>query len=318
MAAVDSFQFLYREIARSCNCYVETLALVGALYTASKAVVLVRDCYSLVRLHFIPRLVHPRDLVHQYGKWAVINGASEAIAKAYAEELARHGVCIILISPDVSSVNDAAKSISEVYGVEAVLVEADFAHGPTVCKPIKDAIGDKDIGFVVNCLDSSHDVFRDFLDMSEGTIWHMLNNNVTMATLVTRLALPGMAERQRGAVVNISSGGNTRPTPRNAMLSASMAFLDHFSRILHYEYGHRGVFVQSLIPCRVASNGEVDLGGAGWLVPQPQVYARHALSTLGVSHRTTGYWPQTFQFRLMQCIPEWIWMLGNRVLCRTN
>lgn len=74
MAAVDSFQLLYREISRSCSCYVETLALVGALYTASRAVVLLRDCYSLVRLHFIPRLVNTRALVHQYGKWAVING----------------------------------------------------------------------------------------------------------------------------------------------------------------------------------------------------------------------------------------------------
>ena len=74
MAAVDSFQLLYREIARSCNCYVETLALVGAFYTASKAVVLMRDCYSLIRLHFIPRLVNPTDLVHQYGKWAVVSG----------------------------------------------------------------------------------------------------------------------------------------------------------------------------------------------------------------------------------------------------
>lgn len=74
MAAVDSFPLLYREIARSCSCYVETLALVGALYTASKAVTLMRDCYSLIRLHFIPRLVYPTDLVHTYGKWAIISG----------------------------------------------------------------------------------------------------------------------------------------------------------------------------------------------------------------------------------------------------
>jgi len=74
MAAVDSFQLLYREIARSCNCYVETLALVGACYTACKAVIFMRDCYSLIRVHFIPRLVCHRDLSQQYGEWAVICG----------------------------------------------------------------------------------------------------------------------------------------------------------------------------------------------------------------------------------------------------
>ncbi|KAL6486598.1 hypothetical protein MHYP_G00059900 [Metynnis hypsauchen] len=316
MAAVDSFHLLYREIARSCNCYVETLALVGAFYTASKAVVLMRDCYSLIRLHFIPRLVYPRDLVHQYGQWAVISGASEAIAKAYAEELARHGVSIILISSDVRSISDTARSVSETHGVETILIEADFGCGPMACKPIKDAVGDKDIGFVINCLDSSLEASPDFADLSESKMWSIINNSIAAAILVTRLALPGMAERQRGAVVNISSGRCSRPTPRKAALSACTAFLDHFSRALHYEYGPQGVFVQSLVPYRVASQEEEDSAGVSWLVPQPQVYARHALSTLGISRRTTGYWPHTMQFRLMQCMPEWIWVLGSRVLCR--
>ncbi|XP_066533134.1 inactive hydroxysteroid dehydrogenase-like protein 1 [Hoplias malabaricus] len=317
MAAVDSFQLLYRELARSCNCYLETLALVGAFYTASKAVVLIRDCYSLVRLHFVPRLLTPTDLPRHYGKWALINGASEAIAKAYAEELARHGVSIILISAEVSSVGDVARSISESHGVEAVVIEADFSRGATVCKPIRDAIRDKDVGFVVNCLDSL-DRSGGFLDLSEGKVWDVININLTAASLVTRLALPGMAERRRGAVVNISPGGCSRPILRKAPLSAFTAFLDHFSRALHYEYGPQGVFVQSLLPCRVSSEGELDSGGVGWLAPRPQVYARHALSTLGISHRTTGYWPHTIQFRLLQCVPEWIWVLGSRVMCRTS
>ncbi|XP_026857474.1 inactive hydroxysteroid dehydrogenase-like protein 1 [Electrophorus electricus] len=315
MAAVDSFQLLYREIARSCNCYVETLALVGAFYTASKAVILMRDCYSLIRLHFIPRLVYPRDLVHRYGQWAIISGASEIIAKAYAEELAKNGVSVILISADVSSVSGAVKSISETHGVEAIPLEADFSHGPAVCKSIKEVIRDKDIGFVINCLDSSLDIPQDFLDLSESKVWDIINTSIAAATMITHLALAGMAERRRGAIINISSGGCFRPTHRKAALSASTAFLDHFSRALHYEYGHQGVFVQSLVPFRVAPHN--DAANAGWLVPQPQVYARHALSTLGISHRTTGYWPHTIQLRLVQCMPEWIWVLGSRVMSRT-
>ena len=35
--------------------------------------------------------------------------------------------------------------------------------------------------------------------------------------------------------------------------------------------------------------------GGGWLVPEAEVYARHAISTLGVAHHTTGYWPHTLQ-----------------------
>lgn len=74
MAAVDSFYLLYREIARSCSCYMEALALVGAWYTARKSITVVCDFYSLVRLHFIPRLGSRPDLIKQYGRWAVISG----------------------------------------------------------------------------------------------------------------------------------------------------------------------------------------------------------------------------------------------------
>uniref|UniRef100_A0A8C1VYF9 Hydroxysteroid dehydrogenase like 1 n=1 Tax=Cyprinus carpio TaxID=7962 RepID=A0A8C1VYF9_CYPCA len=318
MAAVDSFQLLYREIARSCSCYVETLALVGACYTVSKAVIFIRDCYSLIRLHFIPRLVSHRDLSQQYGQWALVCGASEAIAKAYAEELARHGICVILISSDITNLADTAKAISDTYGVEAILIEADFSQGPSASKPIKDAISSKDIGFIVNSLDASLDLSQDFTDLSESVVWDTINRNIVAATLVTRLALPAMVERGKGAVVNISAGHCLCPTSRKAALCASTAFLDNFSRSLHYEYGHRGVFVQSLLPFRVSSRGSEGYGPAGWLVPSPQLYASHAFSTLGVSHRTTGYWPHTIQFRLVQCMPEWVWMLGSRVFTRAT
>lgn len=74
MAAVDSFYLLYREIARSCNCYMEALALVGAWYTARKSITVICDFYSLIRLHFIPRLGSRPDLIKQYGRWAVVSG----------------------------------------------------------------------------------------------------------------------------------------------------------------------------------------------------------------------------------------------------
>lgn len=55
--------------------------------------------------------------------------------------------------------------------------------------------------------------------------------------------------------------------------------------------------MQSLLPGKVASEGEDGRVIAGWFVPQPHVYARHAVSTLGISHRTTGYWLHTLQVR---------------------
>lgn len=74
MAAVDRFNLLYREISRSFSFYIEALAVVGAWYTVRKCVSLAFDAYSMLRLHFIPKLGSKIDLVKQYGKWAVVTG----------------------------------------------------------------------------------------------------------------------------------------------------------------------------------------------------------------------------------------------------
>lgn len=148
-------------------------------------------------------------------------GASEAIAKAYAHELARHGVCVILITTDIATLNDTAKTISDSHGVEAVLVEADFSRGAMICKSVKDAIEDKDVGFVINCLNLSEDIRTDFHVTPESELCRNLHNSVSAASLITRLVLPGMAEKQRGVVVNISSGRCSKPCARRAVLSAS-------------------------------------------------------------------------------------------------
>ncbi|XP_034556128.1 inactive hydroxysteroid dehydrogenase-like protein 1 [Notolabrus celidotus] len=320
MAAVDSFELLYREISRSCSCYFETLALIGAIYTASKAVVLLRDCCMLIRVHFLPRMIPTKKLTQRFGDWAVVYGASEPLATAYAEELARHGISIIFVTQDQTFVRDTAAALSHSYGVETIVVLADFSLDQTASKPIKEAMRGKDIGFLVNCLDESSAALQSLIEVPEQGLLDLVNKNVAVATLMTRLVLPGMVERSRGAVVNISSGACCRPFPGRLALTAFTGYMDHFSRALHLEYSGRGIFVQSLIPFQIASSGLQPSSSSltaplteSWFVPKPDVYARHAISTLGVSNRTTGYWPHTLQYGLMRCIPEWIWVLGSRV-----
>ncbi|XP_068610033.1 inactive hydroxysteroid dehydrogenase-like protein 1 [Brachionichthys hirsutus] len=318
MAAVDSFQLLYRQISRSCGFYFEPLALVGALYAAGKAVILLRDCSTLVRVHFLARIIPIKRLTQRFGDWAVINGASEPVAKAYAEELARHGVSIIFVTQDQSSVRDTAASLCLSYGIETVVILADLSLGYAASKPVKEAIRGKDIGFLVNCVESPTSP-QSLIEMHEQGLFDLVNKNVAVATLMTRLVLPGMVQRGRGAVVNISSGACCRPFPRRVALTASTGYLDHFSRALHLEYSGRGIFVQSLTPFQIAvnrpqSSSSSSSSGEGLFSPKPEVYARHAISTLGVSNRTTGYWPHTLQCGLMRCIPEWIWVLGSHML----
>lgn len=144
------------------------------------------------------------------------------MAQAYAEELARRGVSVIFVTQeDTPLIRDAAASLVQNYGVETAIVLVDFCLDQVAWKPIKDAIRDKDIGFLVNCVDESLLLAHDVAVMPERGALEAVHRNVTVTTLMARLVLPGMLERSRGAVVNISSAACRRALPGRVLLTAS-------------------------------------------------------------------------------------------------
>lgn len=73
MAAVDSFHLLYQEVARSCHNHIEFLAVVGAVYTARNGLSILYGCCSVLR-HVTQHVFRRRDLILEYGQWAVVTG----------------------------------------------------------------------------------------------------------------------------------------------------------------------------------------------------------------------------------------------------
>ncbi|KAM6300397.1 inactive hydroxysteroid dehydrogenase-like protein 1 [Aegotheles albertisi] len=319
MAAVDRFCLLYREISRSCSSYVEALAVVGAWYTVRKVVSLAFDTYSVLRFHLIPKLGGEIDLVKQYGKWAVVTGSTDGIGKAYAEQLAKRGVNIILISRNKQKLEAVSRSISETYKVKTEFIVADFSKGREPYPAIKEALKDREIGILVNNVGILYPYPDYFTNLSEDMLWDMLNINIASANMMIHIVLPGMVEKRKGAIVNVSSACCCQPTPMLTVYGASKTYLDYFSRALHYEYASKGIFVQSLTPFIVATKMAAYssiTSKRSFFIPSAEEYASHAVSTLGLSTRTTGYWKHAIKFTLGQCLPEWIWAWFALYFCR--
>ncbi|NXO64755.1 HSDL1 protein, partial [Phainopepla nitens] len=310
MAAVDQFFLLYREISRSCSFYLEALAIVGAWYTVRKCVSLALNTYSALRLHVIPQLTGEIDLIKKYGKWAVVTGSTDGIGKAYAEELAKRGVNIILVSRNKEKLEAVSRSISETYKVETDIIVADFSKGRELYPAIKEALKDREIGILVNNVGVFYAYIDYFTSLSEDKLWDFIHINIASATMMTHIVLPGMVKKRKGAIVNLSSASCCQPTPMLAVYGASKSYLDYFSRALHYEYASKGIFVQSLTPFVISTkmtsfNSAVSKRSV--FFPNAEEYASHAVSTLGLSIRTTGYWKHAIQFTLGECLPEWLW-----------
>lgn len=59
------------------------------------------------------------------------------------------------------------------------------------------------------------------MEVPESTVWDLINVNVGATTHMTKLVLPGMQKRKRGAIVNVSSSAELQPMPLMAVYAAT-------------------------------------------------------------------------------------------------
>ena len=93
----------------------------------------------------------------------------------------------------------------------------------------------------------------------------MIRLNISASTEITYLILPGMLERQHGAIINVSSQAAFQPVAYMPVYSASKAYLLHFSEALWAEARDRGVTIMALCPGTTHTEFFKVAGIGGWL-----------------------------------------------------
>ncbi|XP_026234648.1 very-long-chain 3-oxoacyl-CoA reductase-B [Anabas testudineus] len=269
---------------------VETpLFWLGALTAAWLSLCCVNRLLSGIRVWVLGngRLVSPTKL----GRWAVVTGATDGIGKAYAEELARRGFAIVLISRSQEKLDEVSKAIASKCGVETKTISADFSSVDIYPK-IEAGLAGLEIGVLVNNVGTSYSYPEFFLSVPnlESFIDTMVNINITSVCQMTRLVLPRMVERKKGAILNISSASGMYPVPLLTVYSASKAFVDFFSCGLQAEYRSKGIIIQSVLPFFVTTKLS-KIRRATLDTPTPERYVAAELNTVGLQTQTNGYLP---------------------------
>ncbi|XP_077448811.1 hydroxysteroid (20-beta) dehydrogenase 2 [Stigmatopora argus] len=263
------------------------LTLIGGLTLAFYAIKSVWKCYCGFR-EFILSSIWKVDL-KMYGQWAVVTGATSGIGKAYAMELARRGLDIVLVSRCDEKLRQVAKEIEGQHGQKTLSIPVDFTHGRSIYSLIHNQLEGLEIGILVNNVAMTYsDDFAKFLEIPNGEqkIPEILDCNALSVAQMTKLVLPNMLKRRTGLIINISSQMGLYPQPLLALYSATKAFVSYFSQCLHAEYKSEGITVQCVIPFLVSTNMNKMKSGA--CIKSPDAFAREALNTVGYSSYTNG------------------------------
>ncbi|KAI1903213.1 hypothetical protein AGOR_G00024910 [Albula goreensis] len=244
-----------------------------------------------------------------YGQWAVVTGATSGIGKAYANELAKRGLDIVLVSRSEEKLKATALDIERQYGRQTCVIQADFTEGHAIYPIIAEKLQNLDIGILVNNVGMTYSPgLAYYMDIPNPgmRITEIINCNILSVAQMTRLVLPHMVERSKGLIINISSEAGSEPQPMLTLYSATKIFVTYFSRGLNAEYSPKGVTVQCVAPFLVSTN-MTNNRTINAFVKSAQDFAYEALNTVGHSTFTSGCLSHALQ-HIALCIffPGWL------------
>lgn len=201
----------------------------------------------------------------------LITGGARGIGFDTARRLLREGSRITLWDLDRHALERAESLLREdLPEARVALRRCDIGD----YQEVRDALAaaQRDLGPVdVLINNAGHMAPGTFLEQPAEVWQQTIAINLSALIELTHLVLPGMYERRRGHIVNISSAAGTIGVPGLAVYSASKWGVWGFSEALRAEAVPRGVMVSSIHPSYIATGmfAGARLRGLGaFLVPQ--------------------------------------------------
>ncbi len=180
------------------------------------------------------------------GRRALVTGASSGIGEAFALRLARDRYDLVLVARNAERLENLATKLREDYGTGVKVLPADLTKTQQLRKVERAIAADEHLEILVN--NAGFGTMGQFADLDPAVEEDQIRLNVLALVRLTRAALPGMIQRHRGAIINVSSMAGMQPGPTTATYSATKAYVNTFTEGIHEELQGSGVQVQALCP----------------------------------------------------------------------
>ena len=184
----------------------------------------------------------------------LVTGASRGIGRSIALRFAEEGARLGLVARTETELLATARMVEEV-GARAVAIPTDirdFAGAQAAVEKVESEVGAVDV--LVN--NAGVFLWRPFLKLSPEEWDLVLATNLTGAANFCRAVLPGMVERRRGRIVNVSSIHGMRGEANLAAHSAAKFGLIGLTQSLAREFRGDNIAVNAVCPGTVENRLE--------------------------------------------------------------
>jgi 3-oxoacyl-[acyl-carrier protein] reductase len=193
------------------------------------------------------------------GRICAVTGASGGIGLEVTRQLCDEGAKVLMISRDPEQLAAMAEVVRAEGGtVEVVVLDVtDNFAGDQVVAAAKQGFGQLDV--LINNAGAAK--WRDLEEAAEEDYRFQFELSVIAPLNLMRAAIPEMAERGWGRVVNVSSTAGKRPSSQMPDYSVGKAAQLSLSRQFADRYADQGVLVNAVCPGPTASDLWMAPGG---------------------------------------------------------
>jgi short-subunit dehydrogenase len=179
-------------------------------------------------------------------KTAVVTGATSGIGAAYAKRLAERGYNLILHGRRREKLESMASELKVRYSIASEVITAELSDAGE-SMGVEERIRELDrVDMLVN--NAGYWTPGNFAERDPESIEAMIRAHVIAPVRFIRAALPGMLDRNRGDIINVSSIAAYYNNATMENYCATKAYLISFTESLHKALTGTGLRVQVVVP----------------------------------------------------------------------
>ena len=190
---------------------------------------------------------------------ALITGGTSGIGRATANKLAQLGIQVVVVGRNVER---GKKTVEEIRaaGGKADFISSDLRDAASAREVAKRAIelGNGHVDIVIN--NAGIYPFGPTQEMTEDQFDRVFAVNVKAPYFLVAELAPLMAERGKGAIVNLSTMVADYGAPGMSLYGSSKAAINLLTKTWAAEYGPRGVRVNVVVPGPTRTEGTDAMG----------------------------------------------------------